>query len=610
MTPSKIGRYIIKTELMRGGMATVYHAYDPLFEREVAIKVLPRDMLIDPEFRTRFEREAKTLASLEHPAIVPVYDFGSEDGRLYLVMRYMPGGSLADRLKNGQLSPAEAARILTRLAPGLDEAHRKGIIHRDLKPANILFDQRGEPYISDFGVVKLSGVKTTSSGRITVGTPAYMSPEQARGEPNIDNRSDIFALGAVLFEMLTGHIPYEADTPAGQLVRRITDPVPNILEFNPSLPARTQDVIERALAKRPYVRFGSASELARAFRAVLKDDLTSPGGAKRDSASGSVTRRNGSKTDSLKKQTIPSKTGRRVNSGVLLALLAILLVAAGAVTFMLINPWTGNAGATNGRAALGQLTPTSTATSFPDFASVLEVSGVAQIKRPGEDVSLLRVGASVPVSEATRLWTTTGLVKLQLQDGSVLYMGENTLLTGFKEADYPASPPSVVMEQGRLLVKTSDLVVMTDNPAMQARIEYSVAGITYEPVLQRFWIDCLEGRCLLGEFPHQEITSGQRLGYDRGTLAPMQGASYDPWLIFGGTDVPTPTTTPTLEPTATDTPLPTLTPTPTETPTTTIYEPPPQPVQPQPVFVPTNTPRPPSNNNPPPASSTPSSNEG
>ena len=143
MNPEKIGRYEIKCELGRGGMATVYEAYDPRFEREVAVKVLPREMLHDPQFRTRFEREAKTIAMLEHPAIVPVYDFGEESGQPYFVMRYMMGGSLSDRLRKGPLSIQEAARILSRLAPALDSAHSKGIIHRDLKPGNILFDKDG-----------------------------------------------------------------------------------------------------------------------------------------------------------------------------------------------------------------------------------------------------------------------------------------------------------------------------------------------------------------------------------------------------------------------------------------------------------------------------------
>jgi serine/threonine-protein kinase len=140
MNPETIGRYIIDSELGRGGMATVYKAQDPRFDRTVAIKVLPREFLHDPEFRARFEREARTIAALEHSAIVPVYDYGEQDGQLYLVMRYMPGGSMADRLQQGPVSIDEAANVIRRIGSALDSAHQQGIIHRDLKPGNILLD--------------------------------------------------------------------------------------------------------------------------------------------------------------------------------------------------------------------------------------------------------------------------------------------------------------------------------------------------------------------------------------------------------------------------------------------------------------------------------------
>ena len=165
--PETIGRYKIKSELGRGGMATVYRAYDPSFEREVAIKVLPREMLHNPQFHIRFERELKLVAALEHPSIVPVYDVGDEDGQPYFVMRYMTGGSLSEWIAKGKFSLQDAARIVEKIAQGLSYAHKKGIIHRDLKPDNILFDENDQPFITDFGVAKLteaSGSLTGSSG--------------------------------------------------------------------------------------------------------------------------------------------------------------------------------------------------------------------------------------------------------------------------------------------------------------------------------------------------------------------------------------------------------------------------------------------------------------
>ncbi len=269
MTVQKIGRYEIKSELGRGGMATVYKAYDPRFEREVALKVLPREMLHDEQFRVRFEREAKTIAALEHPAIVPVYDVGEEEGQPYFVMRYMTGGSLSDTIAKGPMSLVAAAKIIERLAPALDDAHLKGIVHRDMKPANILFDRAGEPYVSDFGIAKITqSQSTTVTGGAIVGTPAYMSPEQAQGE-KIDGRSDVYALGVILFEMLSGTQPYQATTPMAVVVKHITDPIPHILDANPGLPTAIEVIIEKAMAKNPDDRFSSAGELYAALSAIV-----------------------------------------------------------------------------------------------------------------------------------------------------------------------------------------------------------------------------------------------------------------------------------------------------------------------------------------------------
>jgi tRNA A-37 threonylcarbamoyl transferase component Bud32 len=277
MIPEKIGIYQIKSELGRGGMATVYLAYDPRFEREVALKVLPREMLHDPQFRSRFEREAKTIAKLEHSAIVPVYDVGEEDEQPYFVMRYMTGGTLSDRLVKGPMSLQEAAHILERIASALDEAHAKGFIHRDLKPGNILFDRAGEPYISDFGIAKFTSSGTNVTGSAIVGTPAYLSPEQAQGDATIDGRSDIYAVGVIIYEMLSGKQPYEADTPMGVVVKQITEPVPHILDVNPNLPPEVETIIEKAMAKDRNERYSTTRELSKALNEVLREEPTEAG---------------------------------------------------------------------------------------------------------------------------------------------------------------------------------------------------------------------------------------------------------------------------------------------------------------------------------------------
>ncbi len=265
--PEKIGRYIVKSELGRGGMATVYRAHDPSVDREVAIKVLPREMLHDPQFRSRFEREIKMVAALEHPSIVPIYDVGDEDGQPYFVMRYMTGGSLSDGIEKGKFSVQDTARIIEKIARGLAYSHRKGIIHRDLKPDNILFDDSGDPFISDFGVAKLTEASGGLTGSGVIGTPAYMSPEQAQGN-EIDSRSDVYGLGVFIYQMLSGQQPYSADTPMGVVVKHITEPVPEILNLIPNLPHEVDDVIKTAMAKDKANRYPTTVDLAKALNMV------------------------------------------------------------------------------------------------------------------------------------------------------------------------------------------------------------------------------------------------------------------------------------------------------------------------------------------------------
>ena len=262
--PATISRYEIKERIGSGGMATVYLAYDPSFKRDVAIKLMPPELVADATRNARFEREARTIATLEHRSIVPVYDFGEQDGQPYLVMRYMPHGTLADVIRQGALSLEDAGTHLRRLGAALDHVHSHGVVHRDLKPTNIMFDEYGESYLADFGIVHLSGSTATLTGTGIVGTPAYMSPEQVRGDETIDHRSDIYALGVLLFEMLTGKLPYKADTPVSLAVMHISEPLPQIHILNPDLPQNAQDVINRAMAKDRDDRYPNALALASA----------------------------------------------------------------------------------------------------------------------------------------------------------------------------------------------------------------------------------------------------------------------------------------------------------------------------------------------------------
>lgn len=268
MIPENIGRYQVRGELGRGGMATVYRAYDARFGREVAIKVLPATLLNHATARMRFEREARTIAALEHSAIVPVYDYNHEGGIPFLVMRLMPGGTLGDRLKQGSLAPGEVIRILHRIAAALDESHKRGIIHRDIKPNNILFDQYDEAYLSDFGIVHLAQDSDLTNQEVLLGTPGYMSPEQIESQ-ELDGRSDVYSLGVVIFEMLSGNRPFRANNPVQVLYKQVSTLPPHLSDFRPDLPLACDLLLEQTLDKNPAQRPQTAVLLVNQLAEIL-----------------------------------------------------------------------------------------------------------------------------------------------------------------------------------------------------------------------------------------------------------------------------------------------------------------------------------------------------
>lgn len=270
-----IGGYEIISRIGEGGMATVYLAkQQSMNDRQVALKVLPQHFVKDDTYMERFKREVKIVSQLEHRNIVPVYDYGEYDGQPYIVMRYMPSGSLDDILQRGPMPTDAIDNIVSQIAPALDFGHSKGVLHRDLKPSNVLIDEDGGAFLTDFGIARVVGDNNpglTTQG--VVGTPSYMSPEQAQGK-ELDGRSDVYSLGVMLFEMATGRRPFENDTPYSIAVMQVTTPPPMPRQLNPTISTALEAVILKALKKSRDNRYQTAVALAESLRQAIERPTT------------------------------------------------------------------------------------------------------------------------------------------------------------------------------------------------------------------------------------------------------------------------------------------------------------------------------------------------
>jgi serine/threonine protein kinase len=269
----KLGQYEIVSKIGQGGMAQVYKAYQPSIDRYVAVKILAESMAKDAHFLERFILEARAVAALEHPHILPVYDFGTQDGLNYMVMRYVDGGTVADLMSTQKtMTYTDITRIIGDLANALDYAHSKGIVHRDIKPGNMLIDQHGEVLLADFGLARI--IENSPKSRLTqagtvVGTASYMAPEQAADEP-LDGRSDIYSLGVVLFEMLTGRPPFDGETLVAIALKHVNEPTPSLRAINPDIPLEFEQVVFTSMEKWPDDRFQTGMEMAQALTAALR----------------------------------------------------------------------------------------------------------------------------------------------------------------------------------------------------------------------------------------------------------------------------------------------------------------------------------------------------
>ena len=265
-----VGPYRILEQLGQGGMASVFKAYHVALDRYVAMKVLHPALKEDPNFISRFQREAKVVARLEHPNIVPIYDYAEHSGSPYLVMKYIEGETLKARLNERSLTKQEAVEIATAVGGALSYAHKQGVLHRDIKPSNVLLSNDGSIYLADFGLARIAQAgASTLSKDVMMGTPQYISPEQAQGDKKLDDGTDIYSMGVVLYELVVGRVPFNADTPFSIIHDHIYTPLPVPSKVNPKVPKHVEKVLLKALAKERESRFESVDALIKAFRIAV-----------------------------------------------------------------------------------------------------------------------------------------------------------------------------------------------------------------------------------------------------------------------------------------------------------------------------------------------------
>jgi serine/threonine protein kinase len=268
-----IGPYEVIEKQGQGGMATVYRGYHAALDRFVALKLLNPAYTEDSNFLARFQREARVVARLEHPNIVPIYDFAEHEGTPYLVMKFIDGETLKQRLFRGPLTLEEGLRIIRDVGNALMHAHDQGVLHRDIKPSNVLIDEDGSVFLADFGLARLARMgASTLSSEMLLGTPHYISPEQAQGESDLDERTDIYSFGAVLYELVVGQVPFDGDTPFSIIHDHIYEPLPDPRSINPDVPEPVERVLKKALAKPKAERYEYVERLLAAFLAAATGD--------------------------------------------------------------------------------------------------------------------------------------------------------------------------------------------------------------------------------------------------------------------------------------------------------------------------------------------------
>lgn len=351
-----LDRYRLVEQIGQGGMATVYRAVDTKSMNEYAIKVLSPTIAADRRFVLRFRREASLVKRrLDHPYIVPVVDYGEAEGYIYLVMPFLKGETLHDRMIRGLLSQKEKARWVGQVSEALDFAHSKGVIHRDMKPSNIMLTEDGDALLMDFGLAREIEGSNTLTGSMLMGTPAYVSPEQGRGE-KLDSRSDQYSFGVILYQIATGRLPFEAVAPMAIVMQHLQDQVPRPKRFNRDLSEGEEKVIVKSLAKRPEDRFEDLGELNEAYQAALAGRRMPEFELPPPAATMTMSRREA--FSPLDTQIVAPELERRRFPWWILPVLFVAVIAAGALTLPAVFGSSGESTPTRNSATVVQPTET------------------------------------------------------------------------------------------------------------------------------------------------------------------------------------------------------------------------------------------------------------